>query len=141
MVMDKETAKKHLARMLEKPEVIDAFIRWHGNTGLTKSGAEYRRTCAQQLRQAARQADIEMKDGVGGALLMIDAFVEVPEKDTATYEERILECWKHINSFTGCGASAAEITGEMSRRGWLSPADSVIDIADLMARLRVAGRL
>lgn len=57
-----------------------------------------------------------------------------------TYDDKIVEVFGALASKND-GASPAEVTDEMHKRGWLSPMDTVIDIADLMRDLRNRGRL
>lgn len=58
-----------------------------------------------------------------------------------TYDQKIRECFKAVcKRNKDKKASAAEVTEEMEKRGWLSEMDTVIDIADLMRNMReVAG--
>jgi hypothetical protein len=65
----------------------------------------------------------------------------MPSGEPVLYSDRILACWNHLCSLQKDGASPAEVTNEMAKRGWLSPMDTVIDIADLMTDLRRQGRL
>jgi hypothetical protein len=59
-----------------------------------------------------------------------------------SYDEKVIACFNHLAEKTGEGASPAEVTEEMANRGWLSPLDTVIDIKDIMQRLRFSeGRL
>jgi hypothetical protein len=53
-----------------------------------------------------------------------------------TYDDKIIECFRAVCVRTGEGASPDEVTQEMHDRKWLSPLDTVIDIADIMKRLR-----
>lgn len=57
------------------------------------------------------------------------------------YVDKIRVCFAHLCEKNGDGASPAEVTEEMSRRGWLSPLDTVIDIKDIMQDLRNQGGL
>ena len=60
----------------------------------------------------------------------------------ANYDDKIIFCFKALCAKNGNGASPVEVTEEMANLGWLSSMDSVLDIADIMARLRhVEGRL
>ncbi len=56
------------------------------------------------------------------------------------YEDKIRTVFKELAEKND-GASPAEVTDEMANRGWLSPLDTVIDIADQMRELRDAGFL
>lgn len=56
------------------------------------------------------------------------------------YEDKIRTVFKELAEKND-GASPTEVTDEMARRGWLSPLDTVIDIADLMKKLRDEGFL
>lgn len=58
----------------------------------------------------------------------------------ATYEDKIFMVFSQLCDKQG-GASPAEVTAEMSNRGWLSELDTVIDIVDLMGAMRARGRL
>ena len=58
-----------------------------------------------------------------------------------TYNDKIRVCFKHLCEKNPKGASPAEVTTEMVRREWLSPMDTVLDIADLMRDLRNQGAL
>jgi hypothetical protein len=49
------------------------------------------------------------------------------------YREKVLACWTYCaEKAKDKSASAADVTDEMAKRGWLSPMDTVIDIADIM---------
>lgn len=56
------------------------------------------------------------------------------------YEQRIVSTFKELCNKNG-GASPAEVTELMSKRGQLSTLDTVIDIANLMKELRDKGLL
>jgi hypothetical protein len=59
-----------------------------------------------------------------------------------TYDEKVITCFEYLSKKNSEGASPAEVTEEMANRGWLSPLDTVIDIKDIMQRLRFSeGRL
>lgn len=54
------------------------------------------------------------------------------------YRDKVLACWRHCaENAKDKSASAAEVTDEMAKRGWLSELDTVIDIADIMKTIRV----
>jgi Asp-tRNA(Asn)/Glu-tRNA(Gln) amidotransferase C subunit len=56
------------------------------------------------------------------------------------YEKKILEAFNKVStSNQGKGASPAEVTKQMREDETLSPADTVIDIADLMNELSTRG--
>lgn len=63
------------------------------------------------------------------------------EPEPETYDDKICLVFRELCKRQGDGASPHEVTEEMSKRGWLSPMDTVIDIADLMKALRERGRL
>lgn len=56
------------------------------------------------------------------------------------YDQKIRTVFEHLCQKNG-GASPAEVTEEMAKRGWLSSTDTVIDIADQMKELRSQGML
>lgn len=64
------------------------------------------------------------------------------ENEPQTYRDKIRVCWNEAseaNAKAGGepGASAADVTDLMSQKGWLSPMDTVIDIADIMREMFV----
>lgn len=60
--------------------------------------------------------------------------------NTLSYGQKISMVFRDLAVENG-GASPAEVTDEMHRRGWLSKLDTVIDIADQMKDLRSKGIL
>lgn len=58
-----------------------------------------------------------------------------------TYKDKIRVCFAHLCEKNGDGASPAEVTEEMRKRGWLTALDTVIDIKDIMGELRNEGAL
>lgn len=60
----------------------------------------------------------------------------VRTEEPKTYDDKIVACYQYLCSKQSDGASPAEVTAEMHRRGWISPMDTVIDIEKLMRRLR-----
>lgn len=57
-----------------------------------------------------------------------------------SYERKILNAWETINkSNGGKGASAAEVTEQMSKDNTISELDTVIDIADIMKTMADRG--
>jgi hypothetical protein len=62
--------------------------------------------------------------------------VEVPHGEPKTYNDKIRVCYAAVDERGGGkGASPLEVTDEMHKRGWLSPMDTVIDVADLMGEM------
>ena len=57
-------------------------------------------------------------------------------EEPKTYDDKIVFCYQHLCSKQSDGASPGEVATEMKKRGWLSSMDTVIDIADIMKRLR-----
>ena len=51
------------------------------------------------------------------------------------YQDKIKTCVKHL-LLVHILVCANSVTNEMAKRGWLSPLDSVIDIADIMRDMR-----
>jgi hypothetical protein len=72
---------------------------------------------------------------------MTTAAATVKTEEPKSYNDKILACFKHLCDLNPKGASPGEVTGEMRKRGWLSPMDTVIDIVKLMRDLRSEGRL
>lgn len=58
-----------------------------------------------------------------------------------TYEDKIKVVFAEICEKQTDGASASDVTFGMAKRGWLSPLDTVIDIADIMRQMRDRGAL
>lgn len=60
-----------------------------------------------------------------------------------SYDKKVSICFRDlcVKNRDANGASASEVAREMMRRGWLSPLDTVIDIADIMAELAGSGKL
>jgi hypothetical protein len=61
--------------------------------------------------------------------------------EAMSYEEKVVVCFRELCSENTEGTSPAEVTERMAEKGWLSEMDTVIDIADIMQRLRSEGRL